>query len=73
VLYRRYLWVWAFRDLTREVPTVVLVDDHDVYHPNLWGIERLVDVYQRATGLKHLARPARGRPWHPGDQQRSPD
>ena len=23
--------------LTREVPTVVLVDDHDVYHPNLWG------------------------------------
>jgi alkaline phosphatase D len=37
VLYRWYLWVWAFRDLTREVPTVVLVDDHDVYQPNLWG------------------------------------
>jgi alkaline phosphatase D len=37
VLYRWYLWVWAFRDLTRSVPTVVLVDDHDVYHPNLWG------------------------------------
>ena len=37
VLYRWYLWLWAFRDLTREVPTVVLVDDHDVYHPNLWG------------------------------------
>jgi len=37
VLYRWYLWVWAFRDLARSVPTVVLVDDHDVYHPNLWG------------------------------------
>jgi alkaline phosphatase D len=37
VLYRWYLWLWAFRDLTRELPTVVLVDDHDVYHPNLWG------------------------------------
>jgi hypothetical protein len=37
VLYRWYLWLWAFRDLTRSVPTVVLVDDHDVYHPNLWG------------------------------------
>jgi alkaline phosphatase D len=37
VLYRWYLWLWAFRDLTRSLPTVVLVDDHDVYHPNLWG------------------------------------
>jgi alkaline phosphatase D len=37
VLYRWYLWLWAFRDLARSVPTVVLVDDHDVYHPNLWG------------------------------------
>jgi alkaline phosphatase D len=36
-LYRWYLWLWAFRDLTRAVPTVVLVDDHDVYQPNLWG------------------------------------
>ena len=37
MLYRWYLWLWAFRNLTREVPTVVLVDDHDVYQPNLWG------------------------------------
>jgi alkaline phosphatase D len=37
MLYRWYLWLWAFRDLTRDRPTVVLVDDHDVYHPNLWG------------------------------------
>jgi alkaline phosphatase D len=37
VLYRWYLWLWAFRELTRSLPTVVLVDDHDVYQPNLWG------------------------------------
>lgn len=37
VMGRYLLWVWAFRDLTRSVPTVVLVDDHDVYQPNLWG------------------------------------
>ncbi|WP_164974764.1 alkaline phosphatase D family protein [Halegenticoccus tardaugens] len=36
-LYKWYLWVWAFRPLTRDTPTVVLVDDHDVYQQNLWG------------------------------------
>jgi len=37
VVHRILLWHWAFRDLTRDRPTVVLLDDHDVYHPNLWG------------------------------------
>jgi alkaline phosphatase D len=36
-LYRYYLWLWAFRDLTRDRPTIVMVDDHDVYQGNLWG------------------------------------
>ena len=36
-LYKWYLWLWAFRDLTRDTPTIVLVDDHDVYHGNVWG------------------------------------
>ena len=36
-LYKWYLWVWAFRGLTRDTPTVTLVDDHDVYQANLWG------------------------------------
>jgi alkaline phosphatase D len=36
-LYKWYLWLWAFRDLTRDLPCIVLVDDHDVYHGNLWG------------------------------------
>lgn len=36
-LYKYFLWLWAFRDLTASTPCVVLVDDHDMYQGNLWG------------------------------------
>lgn len=36
-LYKWYLWMWSFREMTRDTPAIVLVDDHDVYHPNVWG------------------------------------
>jgi hypothetical protein len=36
-LYKWYLWLWAFRDLTRDIPSVAIPDDHDVFHGNLWG------------------------------------
>jgi len=36
-LYKWYLWVWAFREMTRNTPAIVMVDDHDVYHGNIWG------------------------------------
>lgn len=36
-LYKWYLWSWAFADLTAEIPTISLPDDHDVYHGNIWG------------------------------------
>ncbi len=36
-LRKWYLFGWAFGHLTREIPTVCLADDHDVYHGNLWG------------------------------------
>lgn len=36
-LYKWYLYIWAFRDLTRDIPTVCIPDDHDVYQGNLWG------------------------------------
>jgi alkaline phosphatase D len=36
-LYKWSLWHWSFRDLTRDTPTVVLADDHDVYQPKIWG------------------------------------
>jgi alkaline phosphatase D len=28
---------WAVRDLTREIPSVCMTDDHDMYHGNIWG------------------------------------
>lgn len=31
------LFGWGFRDLLREIPTVTIPDDHDVYHGNVWG------------------------------------
>jgi alkaline phosphatase D len=37
VLFRYYLWLWSFEPISRNTPTVCLVDDHDMYHPNLWG------------------------------------
>lgn len=36
-LRKIYLWGWAFRDLMRDRPTLVMPDDHDVYQPNIWG------------------------------------
>lgn len=37
MLYRWYIWMWAFRDMTKDRPSLMLTDDHDVYHGNLWG------------------------------------
>jgi len=50
-LYKWYLWCWAYHGLTREIPTVCLPDDHDVYHGNIWG----------AGGRKARGQPADGR------------
>lgn len=36
-LRKWYMFGWAFGDVMRDRPTVVLPDDHDVYHGNLWG------------------------------------
>lgn len=36
-LYKWYLWLWAFRELTAEIPSVTIPDDHDVFHGNVWG------------------------------------
>ena len=37
LLYKWYLWCWAYRDLTRNIPTISIPDDHDVYQGNIWG------------------------------------
>lgn len=36
-LYKWYLWCWAFRDMTKDIPVVTIPDDHDVYQGNIWG------------------------------------
>ncbi|MEM9936081.1 MAG: alkaline phosphatase D family protein, partial [Bacteroidota bacterium] len=36
-LRKWYLFGWTFRDLMRDIPSVAIPDDHDVYHGNIWG------------------------------------
>ncbi len=36
-LYKWFLWCWAYRDYTKDIPTICEPDDHDVYQGNLWG------------------------------------
>ncbi len=36
-LYKWYLWCWAYRGMTANVPAITLPDDHDVFQGNLWG------------------------------------
>ncbi|MFP4172288.1 MAG: alkaline phosphatase D family protein [Candidatus Hydrogenedentota bacterium] len=55
-LRKYYMFGWAFGDLMRDRPTLVLPDDHDVYHGNLWGEggrEMPMEddgIYQTSTG-----------------------
>jgi len=37
-LRKWYLFGWAYGDLLKERPSVCLIDDHDVYHGNIWGV-----------------------------------
>jgi phosphodiesterase/alkaline phosphatase D-like protein len=32
-----YRFVWSFRDVMRDRPTIAIPDDHDAYHGNIWG------------------------------------
>lgn len=50
-LYKWYMFCWAHGILTREIPAIVIPDDHDVYHGNLWG----------AGGVKAPEKPANGK------------
>lgn len=36
-LRKWYVFGWSFRDLYRDKPVVIIPDDHDVFHGNLWG------------------------------------
>ena len=36
-LRKWYIFGWAMRGLTREIPSVCMTDDHDMFHGNIWG------------------------------------
>ncbi len=36
-LRKWYVFGWAVRDLTRNIPSVCMTDDHDMFHGNIWG------------------------------------
>ncbi len=36
-LRKWYIFGWEYRELLRDIPTVALPDDHDVYQGNIWG------------------------------------
>ncbi|MCS5584337.1 MAG: alkaline phosphatase D family protein, partial [Pseudomonadales bacterium] len=54
-LYKWYLWSWAYRDLTRNIPTVTIPDDHDVFQGNVWGEGGRKAVRDHFGGYVHPA------------------
>ncbi len=59
VMYKWLYWLASFRELTAEIPSIIQVDDHDVYQGNIWGFD---------------GRPIpRGKPHYTGGYQRRPD
>ncbi len=37
-LQKYWIFGWSFRDAMKDRPSVVIPDDHDVYHGNIWGL-----------------------------------
>jgi phosphodiesterase/alkaline phosphatase D-like protein len=37
-LQKYWIFGWSFRDVMKDRPSVVIPDDHDVYHGNIWGL-----------------------------------
>ena len=36
-LRKWFMYGWEYRELLRNIPSIALPDDHDVYHGNIWG------------------------------------
>jgi hypothetical protein len=54
-LYKWYLYCIAYRDLTKDIPTISIPDDHDVYQGNLWGQEGRPTDIDNKGGYVHPA------------------
>ena len=48
-LYKWYLWLLQVRHLSRDLPTISIPDDHDVFQGNLWG-EGGISTSNQSTG-----------------------
>ncbi|MDB4541294.1 alkaline phosphatase D family protein [Akkermansiaceae bacterium] len=54
-LYKWYLWVLQARDLAKDIPTISIPDDHDIYQGNLWGEGGKFTNDQRTGGYEQPA------------------
>lgn len=54
-LYKWYLYCLAYRDLTKDIPTISIPDDHDVYQGNLWGQNGRATDIDNKGGYVHPA------------------
>jgi alkaline phosphatase D len=52
-MYKWYLWCWAYRDIVKDLPTICIPDDHDVYQGNIWGAGGLVTKKDTKGGYVH--------------------
>lgn len=47
-LRKYYLFGWTWREVLRDRPSVIIPDDHDVFHGNIWGAGgQLLEIEQR--------------------------
>lgn len=37
-LHKYWMFGWSFREVMKDRPSVIIPDDHDVFHPNIWGL-----------------------------------
>ncbi|MEY4243038.1 MAG: hypothetical protein RLZZ245_623 [Verrucomicrobiota bacterium] len=51
-LYKWYLWVLESRELARDVPTIAIPDDHDVFQGNLWGEGGIATTVEETGGYR---------------------
>ena len=36
-LRKWYIYGWEYREMLKDIPSIAIPDDHDVYHGNIWG------------------------------------
>jgi alkaline phosphatase D len=52
-MYKWYLWCWAYRNIVKDLPTISIPDDHDVYQGNIWGAGGRVTDLDTKGGYVH--------------------